>query len=245
MISEHTRISEIIELSPACAGILDKYDIDYGLHGDMLLNEAGKLSTDEARDLAAKLDQCAKSDNICSGMATWDVQFVCDFLSKSINAKLIQNADKLDAVAKRLTTHRDVNSELSMEMHAFVSEVLSHLRKEQRMLYPRMRQVSDIASDAAAEIAPFGRLSSPVKVLRFEHEQLCTKANMIHKSLLELTENQACIETVKRSEELCRNLKYSLRLHCHIENRILFPKAISAENKLLRKKSFLITKKQK
>lgn len=101
-----------------------------------------------------------------------------------------------------------------------------HLMKEERILFPYILALEE---DAPLSPPPFGSVANPVRMMMHEHET----DDVIVRQMRELTADftpppQACASYTRLYEGL-RALADDLVQHMHLENTLLFPKAIAAE----------------
>jgi regulator of cell morphogenesis and NO signaling len=79
---------------------------------------------------------------------------------------------------------------------------------------------------------PFGTVENPIKVMEIEHEnagRLIAEINRLTGSYT--TPEDACTTYKVLYKEL-KEFENDLHIHIHLENNILFPKAIELEKKL-------------
>ena len=99
-------------------------------------------------------------------------------------------------------------------LHTIQNELLSHMMKEERMLFPMIKQ--GVGRGAAM----------PISVMMHEHEE----HDQAVARLLELTDNLTVPENAcgswTRLYTLARELVDDLTDHIHLENEILFPRVL-------------------
>ncbi len=138
-----------------------------------------------------------------------------------------------EKVAMRHADHRPELLEIRDIVHELGNELLVHMSKEERMLFPyiaKLEQASD--TDAAPPLPPFGTVNNPVRMMMFEHDQ----AGEMLKKLRSLsadysTPADACPSFMGLFAGL-ESLEKDLHQHIHLENNILFPQAINMEERV-------------
>ena len=106
----------------------------------------------------------------------------------------------------------------------------SHLMKEENILFPYIiRMEATIQSGRPAARPPFGSVGNPIHMMMMEHDS----AGDALRELRRLTNDyaapaDACIsyQTLYRA---LLDFEADLHQHIHLENNILFPRAIAAE----------------
>jgi len=110
------------------------------------------------------------------------------------------------------------------------SELELHMRKEEMVLFPFIEKAeAAIHAGLPAPAAPFGSVANPIAMMEQEHDG----AGVALRRMRETTNNYAvpdyaCI-TYRSLLEGLRELEQDLHLHIHLENNILFPRAIAME----------------
>jgi regulator of cell morphogenesis and NO signaling len=111
------------------------------------------------------------------------------------------------------------------------SELEAHLQKEEMILFPAITAREAAAIDGSPlPPAPCGSLSHPIRVMEAEHDS----AGAALARIREITANYAVPEyaciTYKSLMAGLQELERDLHMHIHLENNILFPRAITLEN---------------
>ncbi len=106
------------------------------------------------------------------------------------------------------------------------AELEPHMFKEERILFPAIRQLEQSA-DAPA--FPFGTVANPIGMMEHEHDN----AGVALASIRTLTSayqvpEDAC-NTYRAMLDGLRELEVNMHQHVHKENNILFPRAVELE----------------
>jgi regulator of cell morphogenesis and NO signaling len=108
-----------------------------------------------------------------------------------------------------------------------------HMFKEEQILFPYIVALVQAADqNGAVPFAPFGTVKNPVRMMMIEHDT----AGEILRELRALTSDykvpaDACISYQTLYQAL-ENFEKDLHQHIHLENNLLFPKALELENAL-------------
>ena len=112
------------------------------------------------------------------------------------------------------------------------SELEMHLHKEEAILFPCILQYRRAElQNLPMPLAPFGSIANPISMMEHEH----AGAGDALEEIRSLTRNfelpsYAC-STVRALYEGLKVLEADLHVHIHLENNILFPRAIALENR--------------
>ena len=132
---------------------------------------------------------------------------------------------------KLILAHGNSHPELTKIKNTFdaLSDHLTvHMKREELMIFPYIRNMTRFGK-AAIGRAVFGYVENPITALIGDHESESEKL----KDLVDLTNNyevpaDGC-NTYKATYEAMKDLEADLYIHMHLENNILFPKAIAVE----------------
>ena len=113
------------------------------------------------------------------------------------------------------------------------ADLKPHMFKEEQVLFPYIVAMARAADQqGAVPFAPFGTVNNPIRMMMTEHDT----AGEILRELRSLTSDykvpaDACISYQTLYQAL-ENFEKDLHQHIHLENNILFPKALAMENVL-------------
>jgi regulator of cell morphogenesis and NO signaling len=109
-------------------------------------------------------------------------------------------------------------------------ELGCHLLKEERILFPYIAGAErQLAQGGKAPDSCFGSVQNPIRMMMFEHDN----AGQVLRELRQLTHNytapqDACISYQTLYQALA-GFEADLHQHIHLENNILFPRALAIE----------------
>ena len=112
-------------------------------------------------------------------------------------------------------------------------EMTAHMKKEEFILFPFIRKLTKAAQDGAQVNRPhFATVENPVAMMRHDHDEEGERFRKIG-SLTDhyIPPADACT-TYRVTFALLKEFEEDLHLHIHLENNILFPKAIDLEKKM-------------
>jgi len=110
------------------------------------------------------------------------------------------------------------------------TELKGHMYKEEQILFPFVIQLEESCCDnRPAPFAPFGSLNNPIRMMLLEHDN----AGELLRELRKLSGNYQVPEDACPSyQALYQGLEafeQDLHQHIHLENNILFPRAVALE----------------
>ncbi len=219
-ISANTTVGRIAAEHPRATRIFDRFGIDYCCGGSRPL---AAVCREYGVEAAAVL-QAIEEELAAAGAAgeCWDQAPLGDLVIHIIAAyhrPLEAELPRLEAMARKvLEVHREKQPEMLAELLAVFrglkTELEDHLAKEEQILFPMIRKGEGMLADG------------PIAIMEQEHEA----AGAALRRLRELTggfqvPEEAC-NTWRALWHGLACLEEALHQHIHLENNILFPRAL-------------------
>lgn len=238
-ITPETKVGDLVVENPVLARLFEKIGIDYCCGGKATLAEACRrttLSLDALLELIQQGSQSPSSEEE-SAISQMDVLALLDHIERkhhTFTREELERAERL--MTKVLHAHSDRHPELrelAQLLEELTQELAVHMQKEERILFPYLRAL------AAAQKAslPLGRPAfqsalNPIRVMHQEHDA----AGLYLQRLRELTGDflppaDAC-PTFRALYESLAALRADLHQHIHLENNVLFPRAVPLEQRV-------------
>ncbi len=232
-------IREIIATQPSAAKVFERFDIDLCLQAENSLDYACaelQLSVDQVLEKLANAEAQEQGGSPIEP-ATLSTERLIQHIVRVHHQYVRQELPRLAEMAQKLADKRSDRvpelkavAELLEELRA---EMVTHIQKEEQVLFPfiaQMDQESIVVYPPAH--ARFRSVSHPIFMMEQEHES----ANNIVAELRRLTlgfrpPEWACATHIALFYGL-REFETDLKQHVHLENDVLFPRAISLEAEL-------------
>jgi len=234
-ISKETIIGELVALDYRTAPVFKQSKIDFCCNGNRSIEEACNQKKINSDELIAKLITAtsAQQGSATTDYNSWPLDLLADYIEKKhhryVESRIQEITPFLDKVAR---VHGDRHPELIEVRDLFkesAGELTVHMKKEELVLFPFIRKMVNAERTGAPVQASFGTVQNPISMMMQEHE---TEGERFRK-IAELTDQynppmDAC-NTYRVSFSLLKEFEEDLHLHIHLENNILFPKAIALE----------------
>jgi regulator of cell morphogenesis and NO signaling len=137
-------------------------------------------------------------------------------------------------LAKVVAVHCASHPELAAVQRTFAalsSELLSHMMKEEMVLFPYIEKLEEAARQGnRAPQAPFGSISNPVHMMELEHESAGKALDEMRMLSSAYTPPESACFSYKTLYSALKDFEADLHQHVHLENNILFPRAIELES---------------
>lgn len=233
--SVSTPLSELAAASLAAVRILEQYGLDYCCAGARPLEDAAR---EKGLDAAALLEEIEKAQASPGAERDWRTAPLAELIEHILRTHHEYLKLNLPALSRRLARVAEVHGEKDPARLSAMTEVLGglraeleeHMHKEEVILFPFLEQYGRAAAQGLPmPPVPFGTIANPIRVMEREH----TSAGDALTRLRELTGGYrlpewAC-DTVRALWRGLEELEQDLHMHIHLENNILFPRAIALE----------------
>jgi regulator of cell morphogenesis and NO signaling len=233
-ITKKSTVGQVVARDYHAASVFKKHHIDFCCKGGVSIEEACENKGMSADALVEELKAAtAESGGVSHDFQTWDLDLLCDYIEKKHHRYVLRKTPELRAyLAKLSKVHGERHPELLQIERLFdasATELASHMHKEEMILFPYIKSV---AQAAAFQRPSFGTVKNPINMMQHEHD---TEGERFRR-IAELSSNylppaDACT-TYRVAFALLAEFEEDLHLHIHLENNILFPRAIAHENRL-------------
>jgi regulator of cell morphogenesis and NO signaling len=226
---ESRTVGEIVAEDWRAASVFDRFGVDFCCGGRRTVAEACRsagIDPKAIEDAVASLPLDAASEDA----ARWTVERLVDHIVLTHHA-YIRSALPLIAtyLTKLVQVHGARHPELAVIAKHFETlgrELLQHMMKEERVLFPYIRE---LATQQCIVPSPFGTVENPIRMMEREHDEA---GSLIHE-IRTLTQNytppaDGCATYRVWLEELAE-FERDLHRHVHLENNVLFPRAVELE----------------
>jgi regulator of cell morphogenesis and NO signaling len=136
-------------------------------------------------------------------------------------------------LAKVVSVHGRNHQELFEVQQVFAAlagELTTHMMKEERVLFPYVTSLQQAAqSGKPAPRSPFGTVANPVHMMEMEHETSGNAVKQLRSLTSDYTPPQDACFSYNILFAALKEFDLDLHRHIHLENNILFPRAIALE----------------
>lgn len=220
------------------AQIFKKYGLDFCCGGKKTIKEACSDKGLDVTKVEYELQQVDKSVGTRPlPYDEWNLDFLADYIVNTHHSYVKKSLPDIRGYADKVAkVHGDFHPEL-LSIHLLVEkiyeELSTHLEKEEKILFPFIKKL--LVSSESGQPIPhthFGTVRNPITVMETEHEM----AGRDLEEIRILSNNYALPEDACASYSLLYRMldefENDLHIHIHLENNILFPKALELEKRL-------------
>ena len=235
MTTAETTVREIALENPAAIRVFEKFGIDYCCGGRKPLAEACEERALEPAAVLAAIEATAVPaaasgpDWTTAGLGT-----LCRHIVETHHAYVRAEIPRLQLFAEKvLSRHGDTHPELARirELTDAISEDMTqHMGKEEVVLFPYITKLErNIATCGPPSLGCFGTVKNPVRMMMAEHDAAGAIMAEIRELSHDYTAPQGACPTYRGIYQSLVDFERDLHQHVHLENNILFPRAIELE----------------
>ncbi|MBC7426862.1 MAG: iron-sulfur cluster repair di-iron protein [Bacteroidia bacterium] len=238
-IQENQIIGELVAKDYRSASVFKKYGIDFCCQGNRTISDACvKKEVDTISVLSDLESAIQKQDESTSAYTTWPLDLLADYIEKKHHRYVVEKSLEikpyLDKICKFHGERHPELMEISKNFNASADELAHHMKKEEQILFPYVRHlVNSKLKGLKLDVPAFGTIQNPIQMMMNEHTTEGERFRMIAKLSNNYTPPLDACNTYKVTFALLKEFEYDLHLHIHLENNILFPKAIDLEKSLI------------
>lgn len=218
---------------PHAIDVFERHHIDYAFHGSLSLRDACAEAAADFEKVQKELNALTISDR--------DVLW-----SERPLRELTGHIEKRHHAFTRAAL-RDITAALTNALHEaeidadstfvhirriffdFRDELLDHMRREEELLFPYVRLIETAVMDDKPVPTPYrGTFSSPAAHSVEEHEHAAQQIESLQRLVAGIARRGDAPHVVKM-QQLLAALARNLREHMHLENNVLFARAIDYE----------------
>jgi len=168
----------------------------------------------------------------------WELDFLTGYIYNTHHKYVVEAMPLITEYTQKVANVHGVNHpeavEIANKFSLVVNELNSHMMKEENILFPYIKElVSAKKNKTMINSSCFGSIGSPIHVMEMEHEAVGDLFEQISKLADNYTPPADACTTYRLSYAKLKEFEDDLHQHIHLENNILFPKAISMEKEML------------
>lgn len=222
------------------AEVFKEFGLEFCCDGRKSLEEACKdaeVSVEAVNRALENLPQAAAATTPAHDYNTWELDFLSDYIVNIHHRYVRDSAPVLRGLAEKIAEHHgSAHSELyEIREHvgALLDEMQMHQIKEEKILFPFIRQMVQCKKERKPFTnPPFGTIESPVEMMLDDHRSAAAHIHAIAELSGDYTVPADGCESYRLYYHKLEEFDKDLHLHLHLENNILFPKAIKMEKEL-------------
>jgi len=236
-ITAEKTVKELALESLSATRVFEKLGIDYCCGGKLSLERACQAANVPFEQAVDALEMAELAAQASSKERNWAEAPLTELIAHIRNthhkytrdeiARLSPLADKVCRVHG--AKHPEL-AEIRATFQALSAELTTHLMKEEMMLFPYIERMEEaLAAKDPMLPSPFGSVSNPVAMMMHEHDDAGSALRDLRRASNDFTPPpEACVSYQTLYKALAE-FESDLHRHIHLENNILFPRAVAME----------------
>ena len=236
-IYEKMTVGQIVTDNFNAAKIFDKYGIDYCCHGFITLSEAVENAGADYKEVLHALQnlQSQVSENI--EFRNWPLDLLIDYILKIYHRNIRSQGPEIQKLLYKVSqVHGDHHPELHQIRELFersIKDLYIHLEKEEKILFPYVYEMTEVKEKhKPLPGLHCGSITIPMSVMMNEHESEGERYREIEQLTGNYTPPMDACHSYRSLYEKLKTFDEMLHQHIHLENNIVFPKAVDLEQEL-------------
>ena len=230
-------VRELALEEPGAARVFESLGIDYCCGGKQTLEQACRAAHVPVDKVIDALEVAQHSGNTTTNQINWQVDPLADLITHIKNthhqytrkeiARLGPLFDKVCSVHGK--NHPEL-LQLRETFHGLAQELTTHLMKEEMVLFPYIvRMEESVLQREPILPPPFGTVQNPVSMMEHEHDSAGNTLRALRTTSNGYTAPPDGCVSFQTLYKTLAELEADLHQHIHLENNILFPRAIAME----------------
>ncbi len=236
-IKENQNIGELVAQDYRAASVFKKYKIDFCCNGNRTIFEACEKSKIDPSKILNDLDAATQTIETAIDFQSWPLDLLADYIEKKhhryVEEKTLEIKPYLAKICKVHGEHHPELFKINEEFLECAGAFAAHMKKEELIVFPFIRKmVASKNSNQPINKPGFGTVQNPINLMMDDHEAEGERFVRISELSNDYTPPEDACNTYRVTLALLKEFEDDLHLHVHLENNILFPKAIEMEKEM-------------
>jgi len=237
LVQKENKIGEVVARNFRAAKIFDDFGLDFCCGGKKTIQQACSEKGINPDMVLNNLTSSEENGTVSAHYDKWALDFLIDYIVSNHHSYVTNEITTIDhhlqkVVSKHGEKHPELHS-IEILFSQLKEDLLVHLQKEEKMLFPYIKKMVMVQNNGLEfPHPPFGTVESPVIVMEHEHDTAGNLMREIRKAADDFTIPEDACTTFRILYSELADFEADLHVHIHLENNILFPKAIELEKVL-------------
>lgn len=236
-ITEKSIIGAIVAEDYQYAAVFDHAGIDFCCQGDRTIADACVEKSLDPAALISQLNTISRGNTARQDFNSWSLDLLTDYIEKThhryVTEKISEIAPYLNKIVKVHGSDHPELAEIEQIFTSSAGELSMHMKKEELIVFPRIKKIEH-CSESGEPLPParFDSIQTPISAMLHEHGEEGERFRQIAALSNNYSPPADACNTYRLTYALLQEFEKDLHLHIHLENNILFPKAIKLEESL-------------
>lgn len=224
-------LAQIVNDNYKAAAVFEKYDLDFCCKGKRSLQQACDDKSVSLTEVLPALEALQNTRDTPVDFQRMKLSQITDYIVATHHAYVREQLPQVYGYLQRVAAkHGDRHPEMRKVFALFAQvkqELEDHMQKEELVVFPRVNDVERQLANKTFPGLTITYLQAPLEMMEAEHEQ----AGRILSEIRQLTNDYTAPADACTTYRLCLSslqaFELDLHQHVHLENNVLFPRAIA------------------
>ncbi|CAN5515662.1 iron-sulfur cluster repair di-iron protein [soil metagenome] len=227
-------VGEIVAEDFRRGAVLKTFGIDFCCGGGKSLADAAGKAGVEVEDVTNAIaisDSHGQDYGSQSRMAAWKPGFLADYIVNEHHSYVRESIPVLRAFTQKVARvhggERPELVEIAELFEAVAAELETHMAAEEDIVFPRIKNLEPGSGDGGASVQGLRAL---IDEMEGDHDRAGEAMRQIRKLASDFVPPVGACNTYRASFAKLEEFEEDLHRHVHLENNVLFPKALALED---------------
>ena len=222
--------------TPQTIPVFEKLGIDYCCGGNRPLEEAcaaANLNLDEVlKSLETALAEPVRPND--RELRAGSLAELISHIVKTHHAYVRTQIPEAERLMEKVYSKHGANhpelAHIRGVFHGLGQELMAHLMKEENILFPYIERMEEsVVQHDPILPPPFGTVANPVRMMEHEHDSAGVALKALRETSQGYTPPADACTSFQALYTALANFEKDLHQHIHLENNVLFPRALQME----------------
>jgi regulator of cell morphogenesis and NO signaling len=236
-VTTEKTVRELALEEPGAARVFERLGIDYCCGGKQTLEQACRAAGIPINAALDALEVAHPSGQAFPKDRNWPTESLGDLIShiknthhKYTRQEIARLGPLFDKVCSAHGEHHPELFQLRATFQDLAQELTTHMMKEEMVLFPYMERIEEsIIQKELILPPPFGTVRNPVAMMEHEHDSAGGALRALRASSKGYAAPPDACVSYQTLYKTLAEFEADLHQHIHLENNILFPRAIALE----------------
>ena len=230
-------VRELALENPAATRVFEKLGIDYCCGGSQSLEQACQAANLPIDQVLDSLEAAEIASQPAGAGRDWQRASLTDLIAhiisthhKYVREEITRLGPLFEKVCSVHGKNRPELLQIEETFEALAQELTMHMMKEEMVLFPYVTRMEEAVIQKEPVLPPpFGTVQNPVSMMMHEHDSAGNALRAIRQASNGFTPPPDACVSYQNLYRALLDFEADLHQHIHLENNILFPRAIELE----------------
>jgi len=235
-LSENQTVREIAIDNPDTVRVFETLGIDYCCGGHRTLKDAcaaASVPVEKVLQMLTAADRVAGPEDT-NHWREAALRALTGHIVETHHGFVRRETPRLQGLLEKVRNRHDENHPelraLEQMFNTMAEELGTHMIKEEQVLFPHIQRLeSAVREGRSAPRPPFGTVANPIAMMMAEHDNAGELLKQMRSATRGYTLPDGAYPTYHALYRGLEDFEQDLHTHVHLENNILFPRAVELE----------------